>query len=319
MKREIMIALIGNPNIGKTTIFNLLTGSRQHVGNWPGVTVEKKTGRLSRNGYDIEVVDLPGTYSLTAYSADEIIARDFILEGNPDVVVQVVDATNMERTLYLTLQVAELGVPTVIALNMVDLARAQGDGIDHERLSASQGIPIFYDPGTGKPAVLWESWTQPRPNRYDGPVAILVSPYTISSGEGLPKVFAESGTGAIVSWYGTNGAFGIESIGPTLPLGIVTAFPMGASLDESGRIQVDSNASLIGGVAPTVRVPLDRDTLARAMAGEDVHLAYAVDWLKAEAMAGSAEHSPLPTQKAAAARVVPLAALAFIVVWHGRR
>ncbi len=219
MKREIRIALIGNPNIGKTTIFNLLTGSRQHVGNWPGVTVEKKTGRLSRNGYDIEVVDLPGTYSLTAYSADEIIARDFILEGNPDVVVQVVDATNMERTLYLTLQVAELGVPTVIALNMVDLARAQGDGIDHERLSASQGIPIFYDPGTGKPAVLWESWTQPRPNRYDGPVAILVSPYTISSGEGLPKVFAESGTGAIVSWYGTNGAFGIESIGPTLPLG----------------------------------------------------------------------------------------------------
>ncbi|HQN91844.1 MAG TPA: FeoB small GTPase domain-containing protein, partial [Methanoculleus sp.] len=182
MKREIRIALIGNPNIGKTTIFNVLTGLRQHVGNWPGVTVEKKTGRLSRNGYDIEVVDLPGTYSLTAYSADEIIARDFILEGNPDVVVQVVDATNMERNLYLTLQVAELGVPMVIALNMVDLARAQGDGIDHERLSASQGIPIFYDPGTGKPAVLWESWTQPRPNRYDGPVAILVSPYTIRNG-----------------------------------------------------------------------------------------------------------------------------------------
>jgi len=177
----------------------------------------------------------------------------------------------------------------------------------------------FYDPGTGKPAVLWESWTQPRPNRYDGPVAILVSPYTISSGEGLPKVFAESGTGAIVSWYGTNGAFGIESIGPTLPLGIVTAFPMGASLDENGRIQVDSNASLIGGVAPTVRVPLDRETLARAMAGEDVQLAYAVDWLEAEAMAGGAERSPVPTQEAAAARVIPLAALAFIVVWHGRR
>ncbi len=132
----------------KTTIFNLLTGSRQHVGNWPGVTVEKKTGRLSRNGYEIEVVDLPGTYSLTAYSPDEIIARDFILEGNPDVVVQVVDATNMERNLYLTLQVAELGVPMVIALNMVDLARAQGDGIDHERLSASLGIPIVPTVGT---------------------------------------------------------------------------------------------------------------------------------------------------------------------------
>ena len=148
MKREIRIALIGNPNIGKTTIFNVLTGSRQHVGNWPGVTVEKKTGRLSRNGYEIEVVDLPGTYSLTAYSPDEIIARDFILEGNPDVVVQVVDATNMERNLYLTLQVAELGVPMVIALNLVDLARAQGDEIDHERLSASLGIPIVPTVGT---------------------------------------------------------------------------------------------------------------------------------------------------------------------------
>jgi carboxyl-terminal processing protease len=94
---------------------------------------------------------------------------------------------------------------------------------------------------------------------------------------------------------------------------------MGASLDENGRIQVDSNASLIGGVAPTVRVPMNEETLARAMAGEDVQLAYAVDWLKAEAMTGSAERSPVPTQEAAAARVIPLAALAFIVVWHGRR
>jgi carboxyl-terminal processing protease len=177
----------------------------------------------------------------------------------------------------------------------------------------------FYDPGTGETTVLWESWTKPRPNRYEGPVAILVSPYTISSGEGLPKVFAESGTGAIVSWYGTNGAFGIESIGPTLPLGIVTAFPQGASLDEDGKIQVDSNASLVGGVAPTVRVPLDRETLARAMAGEDVQLAYAVDWLKAEAMTESAEHSPVHTQKAAAGLVIPLAALAFLAVQYGRR
>ena len=135
MTREIRIALTGNPNVGKTTLFNALTGSRQHVGNWPGVTVEKKTGRVSHNGYEIEVVDLPGTYSLTAYSADEIVARDFLLDEKPDVVVQVVDATNLERNLYLTTQVAELGVPIVIALNMADMAEAQGDAIDRAKLS----------------------------------------------------------------------------------------------------------------------------------------------------------------------------------------
>ena len=176
-----------------------------------------------------------------------------------------------------------------------------------------------YDPGTGESAVLWESWTQPRPDRYEGPVALLVSPYTISSGEGLPKVFAESGTGAIVSWYGTNGAFGMESIGPILPLGIMTAFPTGASLDENGRIQVDSNASMTGGVAPTVRVPLDRDILARAMAGEDVQLAYAVDWIEVQAENGTAEPSDVPTQKAAPGWIVPLVAVAGLAVWCGRR
>jgi carboxyl-terminal processing protease len=180
--------------------------------------------------------------------------------------------------------------------------------------------PVFYeygttyDPGTGEQAVLWESWSEPRPDRYEGPVALLVSPYTISSGEGLPKVFAETGAGAIVSWYGTNGAFGMESMGPVLPLGIMTAFPQGASLDELGRIQVDSNRSMIGGVAPTVRVPLDRDTLERAMAGEDVQLSYAVAWI--EAQAGG---EPAPTPKAAAGWVIPLAAIIGLVVWFGRR
>ncbi len=184
--------------------------------------------------------------------------------------------------------------------------------------------PVFYeygttyDPGTGEQAVLWESWTQPRPDRYEGPVALLVSPYTISSGEGLPKVFAESGTGAIVSWYGTNGAFGMESLGPTLPPGVMTAFPQGTSLDANGRIQVDSNASQVGGVAPTVRVPLDRDTLARAMAGEDVQLSYTVDWIRAQAESTTAEPSAVPTQ-AAAGWVVVLAAFAVVAVGYGRR
>jgi len=184
--------------------------------------------------------------------------------------------------------------------------------------------PVFYeygttyDPGTGEPAVLWESWTRPRPDRYEGPVALLVSPYTISSGEGLPKVFAESGTGAIVSWYGTNGAFGMESMGPVLPLGVMTAFPQGASLDENGRIQVDSNASLVGGVAPTVRVPMNEETLARAMAGEDVQLSYAVDWIRAQAEETTAEPSAEPTQAAPGWAAV-LAALAVVAVWYGRR
>jgi carboxyl-terminal processing protease len=178
--------------------------------------------------------------------------------------------------------------------------------------------PVFYeygtsyDPGTGEFPVLWESWTQPRPDRYMGPVAVLVSPYTISTGEGLPKVFAGSGTGAIVSWYGTNGAFGIVSPGPVLPPGIMTAFPAGASLDENGRIQVDSNASMIGGVAPTVRVPLDADTLARAMAGEDVQLTYAVEWLEAQATNGT-------VPAAAPGLAVPLAAVAVLMIWYGRR
>ena len=138
----IRIALAGNPNVGKTTLFNALTGSRQHVGNWPGVTVEKKTGRINRSGHAIEVIDLPGTYSLTACSADEVVARDYILEERPDVVVQVVDATNLERNLYLTTQIAELGVPVVIALNMADAAEAGGCAIDRERLSALLAIPV---------------------------------------------------------------------------------------------------------------------------------------------------------------------------------
>ena len=148
MTKRVRIAFTGNPNVGKTTLFNALTGSRQHVGNWPGVTVEKKTGRINRNGYDIEIVDLRGTYSLTAYSADEIVARDFILEEKPDVVVQVVDATNLERNLYLTTQLAELGAPVVIALNMADAAEARGDAIDRERLSAFLEIPVVRTVGT---------------------------------------------------------------------------------------------------------------------------------------------------------------------------
>jgi len=140
-KKEITVALAGNPNSGKTTVFNSLTGARQHVGNWPGVTVEKKEGSLSYGGYDIKVVDLPGVYSLTAYSLDEVIARNFVVDENPDVVVDVVDASNLERNLYLAVQLLEMGVPLIIALNMMDMAESRRYRIDVKALAQEIGAP----------------------------------------------------------------------------------------------------------------------------------------------------------------------------------
>jgi len=140
--KELRVALAGNPNAGKSTIFNALTGSKQHVGNWPGKTVEKKEGKFKSGNYEIEVVDLPGTYSLTAYSPEEVIARDYIINEKPDMVVTVVDAANLERNLYLTVQVLELGVPVVVALNMSDLADSRGLKIDQTMLSAGLESPV---------------------------------------------------------------------------------------------------------------------------------------------------------------------------------
>jgi ferrous iron transport protein B len=148
MGKEITIALAGNPNSGKTTIFNNLTGARQKVGNWPGVTVEKKEGSTVYNGYTIRVVDLPGTYSLTAYSQEEIIARNHIIEEKPDLVVDVIDASNLERNLYLASQLIDLGVKLVFALNMVDMAQSRGQVIDHEQLSLLMGVPFVPTVGT---------------------------------------------------------------------------------------------------------------------------------------------------------------------------
>lgn len=137
------IALVGNPNSGKTTLFNALTGSNQHVGNWPGVTVERKEGLFRFNEQTYTVVDLPGTYSLGAFSEDEVVARDFLLTGNPDVVINVVDATNIERNLYLTTQLLEMGVKVVIALNMVDEAEAKEITFDLKALGRRLGAPII--------------------------------------------------------------------------------------------------------------------------------------------------------------------------------
>lgn len=138
------IALAGNPNVGKSTIFNALTGSRQHVGNWPGKTVEKKEGRLHLDGQEVIVVDLPGTYSLTAYSIEEIISRDFIVNERPEVVISVVDSANLERNLYLVAQVLEMEVPVIVVLNMTDIARSRGVTIDAAQLSRRlNGAPVI--------------------------------------------------------------------------------------------------------------------------------------------------------------------------------
>jgi ferrous iron transport protein B len=141
-QKEITIALAGNPNSGKTTIFNNITGSRQHVGNYPGVTVEKKYGNVSYKGYKINVIDLPGTYSLTAYSEDELVARNYIINETPDMVVDIIDASNLERNLYLYVQLMELGIPLVLAFNMSDVAKASGKVFDIDLLSRLLASPI---------------------------------------------------------------------------------------------------------------------------------------------------------------------------------
>jgi ferrous iron transport protein B len=149
-----VVALAGNPNAGKTTLFNALTGARQHVGNWPGKTVEKKTGRLRAGGLDLEIVDLPGTYSLSAFSPEEVIARDYILQAHPDLVVNVVDAGNLERNLYLTVQLLELGAPLLLVLNQMDMAHAAGIVIDQAELAALLGgVPVLTTVGSREQGV----------------------------------------------------------------------------------------------------------------------------------------------------------------------
>ena len=141
MKQTLTIALAGNPNSGKTTLFNSLTGARQHVGNYPGITVEKREGVLPYGDLNIHIIDLPGTYSLTAYSQEELVARQVLVEERPQLVVHVLDATNLERSLYLTVQFMEMGVPVVAALNMMDEVRKRGMSIDTRQLSRLLGAP----------------------------------------------------------------------------------------------------------------------------------------------------------------------------------
>lgn len=143
MPAQVVIALAGNPNVGKTCIFNNLTGAHQHVGNWPGVTVEKKEGRFAYSGETVRVVDLPGIYGLGAYAEDERVARDYLLSGEAGVVINIVDATNLERNLYLTVQLLEMGANVVVALNVMDEAEARGIKIDTDKLGRLLGVPVI--------------------------------------------------------------------------------------------------------------------------------------------------------------------------------
>ncbi len=137
-----VFALVGNQNCGKTTLFNALTGSNQHVGNFPGVTVDQKSGAI-RDEKDCTVVDLPGIYSIRPYTPEEIVSRDFIMNQKPDGIINIVDATNIERNLYLTLQLMEMRMPMVLALNMMDEVRANGGSIDVRKRSQALGIPVI--------------------------------------------------------------------------------------------------------------------------------------------------------------------------------
>ena len=146
-RREITVAVAGQPNSGKSTIFNMLTGARQHVANYPGVTIEKRSGKYSYKGDTVILVDLPGTYSLTSYSQEERIATDFLLYEKPAVVLDIIDASNLERNLYLTFQLQEMGMPLIIALNMMDVAEARGLRIDTQKLSELLKVPVIVTVG----------------------------------------------------------------------------------------------------------------------------------------------------------------------------
>ena len=146
-QKLLSIALAGNPNSGKTTIFNNMTGTRQKVGNWPGVTVEKKEGHIKKSGYDLKIIDLPGTYSLTPFSIEEIVARNFVLEERPDVVIDIIDASNLERSLYLATQLREIDCKVLFALNMEDVAQTRGIKIDAKKLSELLDVPVVFTVG----------------------------------------------------------------------------------------------------------------------------------------------------------------------------
>ena len=227
----IRVALAGNPNAGKTTLFNQLTGARQYVANYPGATVQKKSGRRRHNSHLLEIVDLPGTYSLTAYSPEELVARAYCIEESPDAIVDVVDASNLERNLYLAVQLMELGAPLVIALNMIDLAKSHGLEIDVERLSRLLGVKIVATVGTRGTGIeeLLEAVVESAKHR------AVANPARIDYGREIEQELAR-----------------IEALVSNLPVAATAATPAGqkspkASLVGQGASAAGAGASAVAG------------------------------------------------------------------------
>ncbi|TVM31053.1 ferrous iron transport protein B [Oceanidesulfovibrio marinus] len=189
MQKPLVIALAGNPNAGKTTVFNAITGARQHVGNYPGITVERKEGCVTCGDRKLQLVDLPGTYSLTAYSQEEVVAREYLADERPDAVIHVLNASALERNLYLTVQLLELGAPVMLALNVMDEARAHGWIVDSERLSKLLDLPVVETiarTGKGMDELLAAAGTHAQENQNAD-----WKPLTISYGPDLDPVIAE--------------------------------------------------------------------------------------------------------------------------------
>lgn len=196
MKENITIALAGNPNAGKTTIYNALTGARQHIGNYPGVTVEKKESTITYNGQNLKIIDLPGTYSLTAYSVEEVVARNVIINEKPDVVVDIIDSSNLERNLYLAVQLMELRIPLVFVFNMKDMALDMGIKINVAKLSQLLGVPIIETVGSkgdGVKNILDEAIKVAQNNKINYPVITYdnIIEKSLSSIEALVKEYAQ--------------------------------------------------------------------------------------------------------------------------------
>ena len=166
MEREVKIALAGNPNCGKTTLFNALTGANQFVGNWPGVTVEKKEGKL-KGHKNVTIMDLPGIYSLSPYTMEEVVSRNYLIRERPDAILNIIDGTNLERNLYLTTQLTELGIPVVLAVNMMDIVKKNGDQINIQELSRRRTVRSMKRLAPSSPrrsALIWRSGKRPWPS-----------------------------------------------------------------------------------------------------------------------------------------------------------